>query len=596
MGNQIQILGLIVMFLLIVFYWFRTGKYNDKDNIYKYLLVITYIFTLSDIACLVAKCTNNYMIFYQKIYLFLSLEVYLALPLYILNTFFKEKYYNQSSCIRQKTKTLNYLYGSISLMNLLLIFFGVFSLKKLLNSIIFIILSIYLFFSFFLLFRLNKELKPRTLFHFWIITFINSVMLVFQYYLSNMGFLTIGSIVIVLYLYLTLENMGIEELENLRIENAYNKEQNIDKVAFLKNISHEIRTPINTIDGFSQIILNNDNLEEVKKDTEDIRIASRDLIDVINGMIDLSIIESGELEILPESYNVYDMFDSIIEIVKSKLREKKVKFIVEIEKDIPEVLLGDSERISQVILNLLKTSVKSTDKGNITLKVSRVKSENLCRLKIEILDTGKGFKQEEIEHVFDKKDTENQGNLNLAVTNYLVQKMNGTLEIESTYLEKTHFIVTIDQKIISEKQPSSSKKEKVVKPFKASTKKVLIVDDNKLNLKVASRLLKPYDVKITEASSGQECLDILEQNHDFDLILMDDLMPGLSGTETMKLIKKIARIDGYYIPIVAVTANATSGQKEKYLENGFDDYLSKPIDYAELNRLLKKYLKGNLSK
>ena len=174
--------------------------------------------------------------------------------------------------------------------------------------------------------------------------------------------------------------------------------------------------------------------------------------------------------------------------------------------------------------------------------------------------------------------------------------MNGSLEVDNTYTEGTCFIVTLYQKIISEHQERATKKEKVLKPFKATGKRILLVDDNKLNLKVATRLLSPYQVTVTEANSGQECLDILEYDHDFDLILMDDLMPGLSGTETMNLIKKIERIDGYYIPITAVTANATAGQKEKYLEMGFDDYLSKPIDRYELDLILKKYLKGNLSK
>ena len=170
--------------------------------------------------------------------------------------------------------------------------------------------------------------------------------------------------------------------------------------------------------------------------------------------------------------------------------------------------------------------------------------------------------------------------------------MEGTIDVESTEQKGSTFTVTIDQKIISEKQEKKLKKQKEIVPFNASDKRILLVDDNKLNLKVASRLLQDYNVEVVEATSGQECLNILENDTNFNLILMDDLMPEMSGTECLDIIKKIERVDGFYIPVVALTANAINGMKEKYLNNGFEDYLSKPIDKYELHRILKKYLKG----
>ena len=596
MGNQIQILGLIIMFLLMVFYWIGKEKQPTKPNAYRYLLVVTYLLTLVDIINLIASSITTNTIIYQKLYLSLALGGSLTVLFYIIARNIKEKYCTQSSLAEKKYSLLKVGYFLLFFFHTLIIFILPSLTINPIGTTTFIILGIYFILTILSIITSAKTLNPKTTFHFWMITIIEAITLVLQYYLNNMLFLTVGNIVIAFYLYLTLENMGIEELESLRIENTYNKEQNIDKVSFLKNISHEIRTPINTIDGFSQIIMETEDIEEIKKDVADIRIASRDLIDVINGMIDLSIIESGDLEIIPENYNIYDVLDSIIEITKSKLREKDVELKVEIENNIPEVLWGDSERISQIILNLLKNAIKYTEKGQITLRVNRIKSENICRLKIEVANTGRILKEEEIKNIFNTEKEINQSNLNLSVAKYLIEKMGGSLEVSDNQTKESCFTATLDQKIISEKQNSSSKREKILRPFKAPGKNILIVDDNKLNLKVAARLLNPYDVNITEAGSGQECLDILEQNHDFDLILMDDLMPGLSGTETMTLIKKIERIDGYYIPIVAVTANATSGQKEKYLENGFDDYLSKPINRYELDSIMKKYLKGNLSK
>ena len=586
----IQIMGLMIMFLLVIFYWYNKDKLCKRNHFYQYFLILNYLFFFFDVLGEVFF-PNDVSVLH---YLFL-IAIDLGFTFYVLHHYIEEKYSYQSSLLEKKRKNLVVLYG------------GVFGLEGIFflccSKITFFGLSfgmflfmVNIFFFLFVLIFLGNKLKARDTFHFCVLFLFHALGAILEVYFPRIGFSSISCVLGMLYLYLTLENIGIEELEVLRVENAYQKEQAIDKIAFLKNISHEIRTPINTIDGFSQMIMDNDDITSIKKDVLDMRIASRDLIDVINGMIDLSIIESGELKIIPEDYNVYDMFDSVIDIVHAKLRERSVELEVAIEKDIPEVLWGDSERISQVILNLMKNAIKRTEKGKIILAVRRIKSDTLCRLKIEIKDTGEVISKEELERIFSSSFSSFEGNLNLAVTRYLIDKMNGSLEVDNTYQEGNCFVITLDQKIIREHQDKSKRKEKVLKPFLAQDKRILIVDDNKLNLKVASRLLMPYHPVIVEANSGQECLDILDTDHDFDLILMDDLMPGLSGTDTMHLIKKIGRVDGYYIPVVALTANAVSGQREKYLEMGFDDYLSKPIDRYELDLILKKYLKGNLSK
>ena len=368
---------------------------------------------------------------------------------------------------------------------------------------------------------------------------------------------------------------------------------NIDKSSFLRNISHEIRIPINTIDGFSQIIVDSDNMEEIKEDVSDIRLASRDLIDIINGMIDLSIIETGNLEISPEDYDIYDMLDNVIEISNSKIKGKSIEFSTNIDKDIPNILSGDSERISQVLLNVLTNSIKFTDKGKIIFKVESIKSNNKCRLKFIIEDTGRGISKEDINHLFDYNENKENKGIGLIVSRYLIELMNGKIEVESEEKKGSIFTITIDQNIISEKRTDEFKKRDIIKEFDASDKRILIVDDNKLNLKVASKLLSPYKVEIVEANSGDECLDIIDKDHNFDLILMDDMMPEKSGTETLNILQKIERVDGYYIPVVVLTANAVSGMKEKYINSGFDDYLAKPIEREELNRILKKYLKDS---
>jgi CheY-like chemotaxis protein len=309
-------------------------------------------------------------------------------------------------------------------------------------------------------------------------------------------------------------------------------------------------------------------------------------------MIDLSILESGNLIVLEEKYNVYDMFVDIRNIIESKMRDKDVVFKFDMNDDIPEVLLGDSERVSQVILNLLTNAIKYTDKGNITLKVDSVRSNTKCRLKIMVSDTGKGIKKEDLVNIFEGKSSKEGVTLGLAVSKYLLELMGGNIEAESTYGTGSKFIVTLDQRVVSDGEKEKVSRRRALVPFKANGKRILLVDDNKLNLKVAMKMLQPYDVEVVEATSGRECLNILERDNRFDLVLMDDLMPEMSGTECLDILKKIERVDGYYIPVVVLTANAVSGMKEKYLNAGFEDYLSKPIDKYELDRILKKYLKG----
>ena len=216
----------------------------------------------------------------------------------------------------------------------------------------------------------------------------------------------------------------------------------------------------------------------------------------------------------------------------------------------------------------------------------------MCRLKITVSDTGRGIKKEDLSTIFESKTKKEGMTLGLVVSKYLLDLMGGSIEVESIYRTGSKFIVTLDQKIISTRETEKISRKRVLKPFKATNKRILLVDDNKLNLKVATKLLAPYEVEVVEAGSGQECLDILEKDTSFDLILMDDLMPEMSGTECLDIIKKIERVDGYYIPVVVLTANAVSGMKEKYLNSGFEDYLSKPIDKYALDRILKKYLKG----
>ena len=576
------------MFLLLIVYYNKKDSFNKGDKIYKGILLSTYIMQLVSGGMYILYSNNSNGGIFSRVYLLLMFIWYVLYGLYYIVNYLK--------CNKEKNnmKIING-YGIVSLVcSLVVLISPVTFINGYLdygNNIITYLIFMYLMVELLMLYLSYKKLKSDKKRNLLIIFIIQLLSYILQILSPEIPYVAIGMIIAVYYTYFMLENSDVNEIKNITLERDYAKRQSIDKSDFLRVLSHEIRTPLNAIDGFSQVIADSSNIEEIKKDVKDIRLASRDLIDVINGMIDLSILENGNLVILEENYNFYDMLDDIKNIAESKMRDKNVKFIVNIDNDIPEILSGDSERISQVILNLITNAIKFTDKGNITLSVDSVKNSTKCRLKIIVSDTGKGIKKEDLNSIFEGKTTKNSSSLGLAVSKYLLELMGGFIEVESTYGTGSQFIITLDQRIVNDAKEEKLSRKRILKPFDASDKRILLVDDNKMNLKVALKILAPYNVEVVEANSGRECLNILEKDKDFDLILMDDLMPEMSGTECLDVLKKIERVDGYYIPVVVLTANAITGMKEKYLSSGFDDYLAKPIDKYELDRILKKYLR-----
>lgn len=579
-----DILSLLIVFMLLVIYKYKSNKDNYPFNLIlwgSYILQLLYMITGA-----IIENNGNYMLF-GRLYFVCLIVTMITLSVYNLVHIIKDKYKMKSSILKKKINMINIggiivsvLFGIVICSSNLFLKDGslVFG-----NNIVSFLMWLIVIFNFIVIISNNYYRLLGYNLLIFMMMFVN-------YFYGDIGVINSFMVFIPLVLYFIYENPDKRELEKVKLERDYANRNIIDKYAFLKNISYEIRGPINTIDGLSSIVIDSRDDKEITEDLKDIRLASRDLIDIINGMIDLSIIESGSLEIIKDNYNVYDVFDNINNIVESKLRDKTIKYTCNIDKNIPEVLLGDAERISQVVLNLLGNSIKFTKKGSINLEVKVVKNASIARLIIKVSDTGEGIKKEDLGNLFEKK---NDHSIGLVLASHLVDLMNGKIEVDSEYGKGSTFVVSIDQKIIAEKEV---KKTREVKVFKATGKRVLVVDDNKLNLKVINKKLVPYSVEVVEASSGSECLDILDKDTDFDLIFMDDMMPKLSGTETLSIIKKVSRIDGYYIPIVVLTANVTQGIREKYLGVGFDDYLAKPIEDQELSRVLKTYLKGRKKK
>ena len=398
-------------------------------------------------------------------------------------------------------------------------------------------------------------------------------------------------------MYHTIENPDMKLINELEFAKSNAEKANQAKTDFLSSMSHEIRTPLNAIVGFSSAILEDKKITEAQEEAKDIMMASQNLLEIVNGILDISKIEAGKMEIVETDYNLKEMCDNIIKLVTPRILEKPIELKATYPKDLPAILHGDNSKVKEVITNLLTNAAKYTDEGSIELELSCINNKNKCNLIISVEDTGRGIKPEKIDKLFTKfqrleedKNTTLEGTgLGLAITKNLVEMMGGKIIVQSKYGSGSKFTVYLSQQIVSMKENKTTTEEKESnEKIDYSAKKILVVDDNNLNIKVAVRLLSSYNIKPDTCISGKECLEKIKDTT-YDLILLDDMMPKMTGTEVLNQIKNDYK--DFKTPIVVLTANAISGMKEKYLKDGFDEYLAKPIDKLELERVLKKFLK-----
>lgn len=405
--------------------------------------------------------------------------------------------------------------------------------------------------------------------------------------------LTSAETFVTFLMYFTIENPDVKMIEELQVARDQADKANRAKTDFLSSMSHEIRTPLNAIVGFSDCIMEAETLGEAKENAHDIVNASQTLLEIVNGILDISKIEAGKIEIVNSKYNAVETFNELAKLITPKMREKGLDFSFNIAADLPNTLYGDHANLKKIVTNLLSNACKYTDRGFVHYEVNCVNSKGVSKLIISVEDSGRGIKKENIDKMFTKfqrldedRNTTIEGTgLGLAITKQLIELMGGRIIVHTVYGEGSKFTVIVNQRI---EKPDVKDTKKVKTTLDLHDVRILLVDDTALNLKVACKLLERYGAnQVITCDNGFDCLEKIRRGEVYDLILLDDMMPKMSGVETLK---KLKEIPGFKVPTIALTANAISGMREKYLADGFDDYLAKPIEKDQLIQVINQAL------
>lgn len=443
-----------------------------------------------------------------------------------------------------------------------------------------------------------KELTVPVAYFSVVFLFFSIIVFVVFEYRFNMIY--IMYVFLINALFFTVESQDTKLLAQAEESRREAEIANKAKSDFLSSISHEIRTPMNTILGFSQALLEEKNLTQdlVKHDVKDIKQASGDLLELINNILDISRIESGKETLESKEYRIEDLLMEINSVTSAKVSRDVLDFKINVDGNIPTKFKGDSDKIYKILVNTLANAISHTKFGSVSLDVGGAYVGENYKLSLIVANTGHEMTEAEFNRSFEDFSEEGASigtdsvKLGLIVAKRLVDIMGGTIDFRNEKGKGTRYLISLDQAVVDDMKVGaiSFDNSGVVerKPLDLSGKKVLVVDDNIVNIKLATRLLEQFNLEVNSCLNGRDCIDLIKKNH-YDVLFLDHMMPDLDGIATVHIL----RDDGCTIPIIALTANSYSGSRDRYISEGFTDYLAKPFKYKDLHKILQKYLGGD---